>query len=48
MKKIRLLKVERVRLSLSSLRHFVTRGLLPSVAVLGCSFSLPVCGFVRT
>ena len=31
-----------------SLRHFVTQGLLPSVAVLGCGFSLPACGFVRT
>jgi len=31
-----------------SLCHFVTQGLLPSVAVLGCGFSLPVCGFVRT
>ena len=30
--------------------HFlsvVTQGLLPSV-VLGCGFSVPVCGFVRT
>jgi len=24
----------------------VTQGLLPSVVVLGCGFSLPVCGFV--
>jgi len=31
-----------------SLRHFVTQGLLPSVVVLGCGFSLPVCGFVTT
>jgi len=31
-----------------SLRHLVTQGLLPSVVVLGCGFSLPVCGFVRT
>jgi len=31
-----------------SLRHFVTQGLLPSVVVLGCGFSLPVRGFVRT
>jgi len=31
-----------------SVRHFVTQGLLPSVVVLGCGFSLPVCGFVRT
>jgi len=31
-----------------SLRHFVTHGLLPPLAVLGCGFSLPVCGFVRT
>ena len=26
----------------------LTQGLLPSVAVLGCGFALPVCGFVRT
>jgi len=26
----------------------VTQSLLPSVVVLGCGFSLPVCGFVRT
>ena len=26
----------------------MTQGLLPSVAVLGCGFSLPVCGFRRT
>ena len=25
----------------------VTQGLLPSVAVLGCGLSLPVCGVVR-
>jgi len=31
-----------------SLRHFVTQGLLPSVFVLGCGFSMPVCGLVRT
>jgi len=31
----------------TSLRHFVAQGLLPSVAVLGCGFFLPVCGFVR-
>jgi len=31
-----------------SLQHLVTQGVLPSVAVLGCGFSLPVCGFVRT
>jgi len=35
-------------LSPPGLRHFVTQGLLPSVAVLGCGFSLPVFGFVRT
>jgi len=32
----------------ASLRHFVTKGLLPPVVVLGCGFSLPACGFVRT
>jgi len=31
-----------------SLRHLMTQGLLPSVVVLGCGFSLPVCGFVGT
>ena len=43
-------KVLLLRLSYSppSLRHFVTQGLLPSVVVLECGFSLPVCGFVRT
>jgi len=29
------------------MRHFVTQGSLPLVAVLGCGFSLPVCGCVR-
>ena len=40
--------VSGIRLILSppSLRHFVTQGLLPSVVVLGCGFSLPMCGFV--
>jgi len=38
----------RLILSPPSLRHFVTQGLLPSVAVLRCGFSLPVGGFMRT
>jgi len=35
-----------VRRAPPSLCHFVTQGLLPSVAVLvlGCGFFLPVCG----
>jgi len=31
----------------SSLRHFVTQGLLPPVLLLGCGSSLLVCGFVN-
>jgi len=31
-----------------SLRHFLTQGCLPSVVVLGCGFSLPVCGLNNT
>jgi len=31
-----------------SLRHLVMQGLLPSVLVLGCGLTLPMCGFVRT
>jgi len=36
------------RYSPPSLRHSTTQSVLPSVVVLGCGFSVPVCGFVRT
>jgi len=46
--RIVLIRAQRPRnKTISCIGQFVTQGLLPSVAVLGCGFSLPVCGFVR-